>query len=72
MFTHPWLAFDVRQSHLGRMMKMMRTPSPGARRPLLVGIALLSFLALAACAGTPDGGKNQLEAPGFDPQIGGE
>jgi hypothetical protein len=34
---------------------------------------MLSLMALGACANTEtaDGGKTHLQAPGFDPQIGG-
>jgi len=60
---------------------MMKNPihqDPKTRRPLLLGAALLSLLALSACAGTgtTDDGKTELELRDFDrglqDTIGGE
>lgn len=50
------------------MMKNLTIQTPKARRPLLIGVTLLSLLALSACAGagTTDGGKTELELQGFD------
>ncbi len=72
-FAHPWLVFGDLQPHLTRMTRNIQNSSPRACRPLLVGFAMLSLLALGACAntGTADGGKTHLQAPGFDSQIGG-
>ena len=60
--------------HLILMIKNQTTQNPKARRTLLLGVTLLSLFALSACAGagTTDGGKTELQLPGFDSTIGGE
>jgi len=60
------------------MMKNLTIQNPKTRRPLLLGMTLLSLLALSACAGagTTDGGKTELDLQRFDralqDTIGGE
>jgi hypothetical protein len=53
------------------MMKNLTIQNPKTRRPLLLGVTLLSLLALSACAGTgtTDDGKTQLELRDFDRQL---
>jgi hypothetical protein len=60
------------------MMKNMTTRNPKPRRSLVLGVALISVLALGACAGagTTDGGETRLDLRHFDrglqDTIGGE
>lgn len=75
LLTNLWLVFRCPASHLSPMMKNLMTQNPKARRPLLLGVTLLSLLALNACAGngTTDGGQTELELPRFDQDtIGSE
>lgn len=61
------------RTHLNVMMQEPTSMNARPRRMLLLGAILLSLLALTACAGgtANDAGKTQLDAPRFDPQIGG-